>query len=96
MAAHTAFCSDYPSKNHRNCPSSVECFHAMFFINHLNRDNSTSNPDDVVAQSTRLGLERWYIEPGFAGFNSTTNNGDGYVTKDRAIAAVVRYQNKKG
>lgn len=39
---------------------------------------------------------RWYIKVGFAGFNTKANNSNGYATKEKAEAAVVRYQNRKG
>lgn len=36
----------------------------------------------------------WYIKMGFAGFNSPANNLGGYPSRERAEAAVLRYQNK--
>lgn len=87
----TAFCGDYPNRNHSNCPSSVECLHAVVYKGYGRED--TSNPDEVVFHDPTHG--GWYIEMGFAGFNSPTNNCRGYASRDRALAAVVRYQNKK-
>lgn len=37
---------------------------------------------------------RWYIKIGFCGYNSTANNRDGYITKAKAEAAILNYQNK--
>lgn len=37
---------------------------------------------------------RWYISPGHCGFNSPANNGRGYETKAKALAASTRYENK--
>jgi hypothetical protein len=37
---------------------------------------------------------RWFIKLGFSGFNSPANNRSGYVSKERAEAAIMRYQNK--
>ena len=36
----------------------------------------------------------WYIKLGFAGFNSPTNNGFGYKTREATEAAILRYQSK--
>jgi hypothetical protein len=36
----------------------------------------------------------WFIKMGYAGFNSPANNAFGYETKDKAIAAIKRYQAK--
>jgi len=33
---------------------------------------------------------RWYIQFGFAGFNSRANNGRGYATEASAVAAIRR------
>lgn len=38
--------------------------------------------------------ERWYIKPGFAGYNSRANNGWGYSTAANAMAACMRYQTR--
>lgn len=40
--------------------------------------------------------DRWFIKMGFAGFNSTANNGTGYATKRAAELACMRYQGYKG
>lgn len=37
---------------------------------------------------------RWFIKPGFAGYNSRANNLDGYASKAAAKAAVRRYQSR--
>lgn len=37
---------------------------------------------------------RWYITMGHAGFNSKANNGLGYPTKKRAMAAMQHYLGK--
>jgi len=34
---------------------------------------------------------RWYIQFGYAGFNSPANNRRGYATEARALAAIRRY-----
>ena len=38
--------------------------------------------------------ERWYIDIGFCGYNSSANNRNGYASKEKAEAAILRYQNK--
>lgn len=37
---------------------------------------------------------RWFIKMGFAGFNSSANNRFGYDSKQKAEAAIKRYQSK--
>ena len=37
---------------------------------------------------------RWYITIGHPGFNSPTNNGHGYQTKERARTAVRHYERR--
>lgn len=37
---------------------------------------------------------RWYIDFGFCGYNSAANNKNGYASKEKAEAAILRYQNK--
>jgi hypothetical protein len=39
---------------------------------------------------------KWYITMGHAGFNSPSNNGSGYASKAKALAAWRRYSNKGG
>jgi hypothetical protein len=41
---------------------------------------------DAVKQNPQTG--RWFITMGHAGFNSKTNNGDGYATQAKAQAVV--------
>lgn len=52
------------------------------------------NPDckTAVAQFPETG--KWFITFGHAGFNSPTNNGLGYQTKDAAIKAMKHYLNR--
>ena len=42
--------------------------------------------------ATEMFHGRWYIKCGFAGFNSYTNNHDGYITQEAAEAAINWYQ----
>jgi hypothetical protein len=56
------------------------------FHNYATHEDS----DDAVEQR---GV-RWFIKPGFAGYNTTANNGPGYVSQRRAEAVIIRYQNK--
>lgn len=44
----------------------------------------------AVAQEPLTG--RWFVTFGHCGFNSPTNNGRGFATRERAIASVRRYQ----
>lgn len=41
-----------------------------------------------------LVTKRWYITMGHSGFNSPTNNGNGYASKSGAIGAMCRYAAK--
>lgn len=50
------------------------------------------NCKDAVAMLPETG--KWYITFGHAGFNSKANNGLGYLTKAKAMAAM-RYYLKK-
>lgn len=50
------------------------------------------NCKDAVAQLPETG--NWYITFGHAGFNSKANNGLGYASKAKAIAAMKRYLKK--
>jgi len=47
-------------------------------------------PDSPVEKKNR----NWYIKMGFAGYNSPSNNAFGYKSRDTAIAAIRRWQNK--
>lgn len=38
---------------------------------------------------------RWFIKVGFAGFNTTTNNGPGYISQRRAENVVINLQTKE-
>lgn len=44
------------------------------------------------ATETRNG--RWYIMLGFAGFNTSANNCNGYSSKESAEAVILQHQNK--
>ena len=48
------------------------------------------------AECTEQKAGRWYIQMGFAGFNSPANNRFGYETKAKAEAACLHYQQKGG
>lgn len=37
---------------------------------------------------------RWFIKPGFAGYNTPANNGPGYISQRRAEAVIRNYQDK--
>ncbi len=47
------------------------------------------NCETAVAQFPETG--NWYITFGHAGYNSPSNNGHGYSSKAKAIAAMKRY-----
>lgn len=47
------------------------------------------NCETAVAQYPKTG--RWFITFGHAGFNSHTNNTEGYLTKDLALRSVKLY-----
>jgi predicted secreted protein len=68
-------------------------------LNDPNRVETTYNYMDrreVAMEDATMELAngRWYIRMGFAGYNSLTNNGDGYSTKARAEAAIRHYCSK--
>jgi hypothetical protein len=50
------------------------------------------NCETAVAQFNETG--RWYITFGHAGFNSPSNNGNGYETKNKALSAMRKYYKK--
>lgn len=50
--------------------------------------------DQMEADAVYEVKGRWWIRSGFAGYNSKANNWDGYATKARAEAAILRYQSK--
>lgn len=47
---------------------------------------------DMMADAVECRHGRWYILMGFAGFNSRANNRDGYETREKAEAAIRKYQ----
>jgi hypothetical protein len=49
---------------------------------------------DLPKAPVTQNRHRWYIELGFAGFNSAANNRNGYETEAAALAAIRRYQQK--
>jgi hypothetical protein len=51
------------------------------------------NCEHAVATLPETG--NWFITFGHAGFNSPTNNGRGYRTKELAIKAMKWYQKKR-
>lgn len=51
-----------------------------------------TNCEHAVAQLSETG--NWYITFGHAGFNSIFNNGIGYSSKEKAMAAMRRYLKK--
>lgn len=55
------------------------------FYNHMTQ----SYQSDAVEL---LEDRSWYIKMGFAGFNCSANNYGGFPTRDRAEAAIRRYQ----
>ena len=55
------------------------------FHNYLDGTNHT----ECCAQHP---CTRWFITPGFAGYNSPTNNHGGYVSKAWAETTCLRYQ----
>ena len=50
------------------------------------------NCSHAVAEFPETGT--WFITFGHAGFNSPANNGRGYASKAKALAAMKRYFNK--
>lgn len=56
----------------------------MRFFNHLKQEYT----EDAVHET----YGRWWIKVGFAGFNSRTNNIDGYATRGAAERAILSYQ----
>lgn len=54
--------------------------------------NYLTNQDE--ADAVEQHGTRWYIKSGFAGNNSPANNRFGYASKERAEAAIRRYQSK--
>lgn len=54
------------------------------FFNYLTMKNET--------EAVKRINDRWYIDLGFAGFNSRANNYHGYKTKDAAEAAIRKYE----
>lgn len=37
---------------------------------------------------------RWFISMGYAGYNSVANNGAGYASRERALAAIRYFQTR--
>lgn len=56
--------------------------------------NYMTGVDVPVEEAVHQEGTRWFIKPGFAGFNSRANNYMGYATKAKAEAAVLKYQSK--
>lgn len=54
--------------------------------------NYITEKDEADATEEKGG--RWYIRMGFAGFNSNANNRLGYDSKEKAEAAIRRYQSR--
>lgn len=49
---------------------------------------------DCVHAVKQAPSGRWYITMGHAGFNSTANNGNGYVSKHIAVCKMISYLHK--
>lgn len=49
---------------------------------------------EEMGRNQRPGKGRWYIKPGFAGYNCRANNLDGFPTRNAAEGAIVRYQGR--
>lgn len=56
--------------------------------------NYANHRDFPADEAVEESHGRWYIKMSFAGYNSQANNSNGYPTKDAAIAAILRYQEK--
>jgi hypothetical protein len=63
------------------------------FRNYMNSSDETSAVEQVYPGTTKKS-SGWFIKMGFAGFNSPTNNRNGYASRAAAEKACLRYQNK--
>jgi hypothetical protein len=63
------------------------------------RDTDDAVESREVATTVVLGqpqkTTRFFIKIGFAGCNTRANNRDGYVSKARAEAVILDYQNRR-
>ena len=58
------------------------------------REVSSAKPGQRVLAISYCGEVRYFIAPGFSGFNTPTNNRRGYSTENRALDVSLHYEAK--
>lgn len=57
------------------------------------KDDRCMGCGDAVKQAPNMG--RWFITMGHPGFNSTANNGAGYMCREYAVSAMLWFAERR-